>query len=79
MAAKLKQAILVTRTDFDDNLNQKFNSNKTKRLLVENELKKAGNIWFELFYCQKSFKIKWYTKLFSISANEHIFQATQWC
>ena len=41
--AKLKQANLVTKTDFDDklkNLNQKINSNKTKHLLVENELKK---------------------------------------
>ena len=42
-SAKLKQANLVTKTDFDDklkNLNQKINSNKTKHLLVENELKK---------------------------------------
>ena len=38
-SAKLKQANLVTKTDFDDklkNLNQKINSNKTKHLLVEN-------------------------------------------
>ena len=42
-AARLKQANLVTKSDFDDNLknlNQKINSNKTKHLLVENELKK---------------------------------------
>ena len=42
-AARLKQANLVTKTDFDDKLkilNQKINSNKTKHLLVENELKK---------------------------------------
>ena len=41
--AKLKQANLVTKTDFDDklkSLNQKINSNKTEHLLVENELKK---------------------------------------
>ena len=34
---------MVTKTDFDDklkSLNQKINSNKTKHLLVENELKK---------------------------------------
>ena len=33
----------MTKTDFDDklkHLNQKINSNKTKHLLVENELKK---------------------------------------
>ena len=40
---KLKQADLVTKTDFDGKLrsqNQKKNSNETKHLLVENELKK---------------------------------------
>ena len=43
-SAKLKQANLVTKTDFDDklkNLNQKINSNKIKHLRVENKLKKA--------------------------------------
>ena len=42
-AAKLKQANLVTKTDFDDklkSLNQKNNSNKTKHLLVVNEFLK---------------------------------------
>ena len=42
-AARLKQAGSVKKTDFDDRLkshNQKINSNKTKHLLVENELKK---------------------------------------
>ena len=42
-AARLKQADSVKKTDFDDRLkshNQKINSNKTKHLLVENELKK---------------------------------------
>ena len=37
---RLKQANLVTKTDFDDKLksqNQKVNSSKTKHLLVENE------------------------------------------
>ena len=41
--ARLSQANLVTMTDFDDklkSLNQKVHSNKTKHLLVENELKK---------------------------------------
>ena len=41
-AARLKYRNLVTKTDFDDklkSLNQKNNSNETKHLLVENELK----------------------------------------
>ena len=35
------------KTDFDDklkSLNQKINSNKSKHLLVENQLKKTKNI-----------------------------------
>ena len=42
-AARLAKANLVTKTDFDDklkNLNKKINSNKTKQLTVENEIKK---------------------------------------
>ena len=42
-AARLAQANLITKTDFDIkliNLNKKINSNKTKHLLIENELKK---------------------------------------
>ena len=42
-AVRLKQVNLVTKTDFDDklkSLSQKINSNKTKYLVVENELKK---------------------------------------
>ena len=41
--ARLKQADLVTETDFDDKMksfNQKINSNKIKHLLVENEINK---------------------------------------
>ena len=41
--AKLGQANLVTKTDFDDKLkylSQKITSNKTKNLAAENELKK---------------------------------------
>ena len=40
---RLAQVNCVTKTDFDDkliNLNKKINSNKTKHLIVENELKK---------------------------------------
>ena len=42
-AARLAQANLVTKTDFDTkltSLNKKINSNKTKHLTVKNELKK---------------------------------------
>ena len=41
--ARLAKAHLVTKTDFDtklQSLNKKINSNKTKYLLVENEIKK---------------------------------------
>ena len=39
----LAQAILITKTDFDDKLlsvNKKITENKTKHLLAENELNK---------------------------------------
>ena len=42
-AARLAQANLITKTDFDaklSSLNRKITSNKTKHLLIENELKK---------------------------------------
>ena len=41
--ARLAQATLITRTDFDaklSNLNRKITQNKTKHLLVENKLNK---------------------------------------
>ena len=41
--ARLVQAIVITKTDFDAKLlglNKKVTSNKKKHLLVENELKK---------------------------------------
>ena len=46
-AARLKQANLVTKTDFDDklkSLNQKSNPDKTEHLLVENELRKLKTL-----------------------------------
>ena len=49
---RLKRANLVIKTEFDDRLrsfNHRINANKTKHLLVENELKKTENIWLELF------------------------------
>ena len=42
-AARLTQANLVTKADFDNkltSLNRKITSNKTKHLIIENELKK---------------------------------------
>ena len=44
-AARLSQANILTKTDFDNkpsSLNNKIASNKTKHLLVENQLKKLG-------------------------------------
>ena len=46
-AARLVQANLITKTDFDTkpiNLNKKIHSNKTKYLLVKNQLKQLQNI-----------------------------------
>ena len=45
--ARLAQANVVTKTDFDANLssiNRKITTNKAKHLLVENELKKNKNL-----------------------------------
>ena len=67
---RLAQANLITKTDFDtkiSSLGRKITSNKTKHLLVENELKKLKKSFW-----QKSFR-RWYTKLFSIPANVQIF------
>ena len=73
--ARLAQANLITKTDFDaklSSLNRKITANKTRYSLIENELKKLET-WFELFYRQKSFWRRWCTKLCSISATEQIF------
>ena len=46
-AARLGQTNLVKKTDFDNklkNLNKKITSNKTKHLVVENDLKKSTDI-----------------------------------
>ena len=50
-ASRLTQANLVTKTDFDTkliSLNRKINSNKTRPVLVENELKTL--LTFDLSY-----------------------------
>ena len=36
-------------------------------------MKRAENSWFKLFYWQKSFWRRWYSKLLSILANVQIF------
>ena len=50
--AKIAQAHLVTETDFDaklSSLNRKITSNKTKRVLVENELNKLKKFYSGYF------------------------------
>ena len=50
---RLSQANLVAKTNFDNtvsSLNSKTAENKTKNKSIENELKKAKSISFELFY-----------------------------
>ena len=52
--ARLAQANLIAKTDFDaelSSLNRKITENETKHLLVENEFKKNINFSFKLFYC----------------------------
>ena len=65
--ARLAQANLITKTDFDAKLSG-FTANKKKHLRVE----KGKNVWFELLYWKKSFWRKWHTKLFRISAKRQI-------
>ena len=58
-AARLKQANLVTKTDFDDklkSLNQKSNPDKTEHLLVENELRKLKTLDSSYFRGRNGFE-----------------------
>ena len=55
-AARLAQANVVTKADFDNklsNLNRKITLNKTKHLLIENELKKLETFYL-IYFCGKS-------------------------
>ena len=55
-AARLAQANLVTKTDFDNklsSLNKKITSKKTKHLIVEIELKKLET-FYSTYFCAKS-------------------------
>ena len=68
--ARLEQANLVAKTHFNtklSSLNKRVTKNKTKHLLVENELKKLKA--FDLSY----FTDKNYLVLFSISTTKQIF------
>ena len=58
-SARVAQANLVTKIDFDDklkNLNKKTNSNKTKHLIVENEFKKLQTFDSIHFLCESHFE-----------------------
>ena len=59
-AARLAQANLVTKTDFDNklsSLNKKIASNKTKPLLVENQLKKLETFDLTIFVAKVILKM----------------------
>ena len=54
--ARIAQANLITKTDFDSklsNLNRKITKNKTNHLIVQNELNKLKTL--DSFYWQKLF------------------------
>ena len=55
---RLAQVNLITKTDFDaklSNLKRKFTQNKSKHLLVENELNKLKTFDSVCFFGKKSF------------------------
>ena len=57
-AARLSQANLITKTDFDTKLssfNRKITSNKTKHLLIHNELKKLNTFGLSYFIGKSQF------------------------
>ena len=57
--ARLAQANLITKADFDDklsSLNRKITANKSKHLLVENELKKLKTFDPSYFICKGYFE-----------------------
>ena len=76
-AARLKQANLITKADFGDELKSlkyKINTKKSKKTFTRWKwVWKAENIRFKLFCWQNSFWRKCNTKLFRISVNIQIF------
>ena len=70
-AARFIQANLVIKADFDTkliSLNKKINSNKTKHLLIENELKKLS------LFCSSYFHGKYYFEGDDGTQNYLVFQ-----
>ena len=56
LAGKNDIANFVNKTGFNDklkNLNKKITSNRTKNVIVENELKKITDNWLKCFYWLK--------------------------
>ena len=69
--ARLARANSIDKTDFDNKLSSlswKIMSNKSKHLLVENEINKLKKLYLD------NFLGRWYIKLFSISASTKIFE-----
>ena len=75
--ARLTQANLMEKADFDAKLsclNRKIAANKTKHLLVENEINQLKKKFSRLFFLKNSFCWRrQYAQLFSISASIQIF------
>ena len=73
--ARLAQANLITKTDFDaklSSLNRKITSNKSKHLLVENELKKLKTFDSSYFIGKRHFEEDG-------TQNYLVFQTMYWC
>ena len=69
--ARLLRANLVTKADTKlTSVNKKINSNKTKHLLVENELKKL-KMFDSIYFIGKR---RWCSKLFIISTSAKIYK-----
>ena len=68
---RLAKTNLITKADFDaklSSLNRKITANKSKHLLVKNELKKLKT-FDSIYFISK----RWYATLFSISTNTKKF------
>ena len=73
--ARIAQANLITKTDFDSklsNLNRKITKNKTDHLIVQNELNELKTFDSSYFIGRSHFED---TKLFSISTSNQMFQS----
>ena len=87
--ARLAQANLITKTDFDaklSSLNRKITANKSKHLLVENELKKLKTFDLSYFIGKSHFEEdgiqnclvfqpiqKYFKRIAGASNNNHIY------